>query len=249
MRAHAALEDRIAVVQHVLRRDRRGDRPFGVAHILRAFLRRDVLEHHLQGRERAAQRLHDAFHENRLAVEHIDRRVGHFTVHQQRHAAFFQGLKRLRALAQQVGDARIGVGRRARRIQLHGIDLARFMRAEDLFRRGVVGQIKRHQRSKSVRVPAGFAQRLQDPAAVGQRLLGGRHRRLQVRHDDGARELARGIRHHGFQRRAIAQVQVPVVGAGDGELIRVWSRHGRLLNLPAACPVLPARRTSRCPGE
>ena len=49
MRPHATLEDRVAVVQQMLRRDGGGDRPFGVAHVLGAFLGRDVFEHDLQG--------------------------------------------------------------------------------------------------------------------------------------------------------------------------------------------------------
>jgi hypothetical protein len=56
-----------------------------------------------------------------------------------------------------------------------------------------------------------------DALAVGGGLRDGGHRRLEVRHDDGAGELPRRVRHHGRQRGAVAQVQVPVVGAGEGE--------------------------------
>ena len=51
-----------------------------------------------------------------------------------------------------------------------------------------------------------------DPIAIGGRLGGRRHRRIEVRHDDGASERAcrPGQRH--AQHIAIAKVHVPVVG-------------------------------------
>ena len=82
----------------------------------------------------------------------------------------------------------------------------------DLVRRRVVGQVQRHQRLERA-CPAGSAARMR--SAVVQRQRGGGHRRLQVGHDDGARELARGVRQHRAHRVAVAQVQVPVVGAGQ----------------------------------
>ena len=54
-------------------------------------------------------------------------------------------------------------------------------------------------------------------AAVSQRLFGSRDRRTQVGHDDGAGELARGIGQHGTHQCVVAQMQMPVVGAGEFE--------------------------------
>src|SRR3546814_13300207 len=45
----------------------------------------------------------------------------------------------------------------------------------------------------------------------------GRHRRRQVGHDDRARELAGGIGRDMRQHRAVAQMDVPVVGAAEGQ--------------------------------
>ena len=73
-------------------------------------------------------------------------------------------------------------------------------------------------------IPAGSAAK--DALAIGLRLRGGRHRRLQVRHDDGAAELARGVRQHGGQHVAVAQVKVPVVGTGERERRRGGSVRG-----------------------
>ena len=48
MRPDAALENRIAIVQKMLRRNGGGDAGPGRGHELHGALRRDVLEHHLQ---------------------------------------------------------------------------------------------------------------------------------------------------------------------------------------------------------
>jgi len=62
------------------------------------------------------------------------------------------------------------------------------------------------------------------------RLLGGGDRRPEIGHHDGTRELPRGIRHDRLHQRAVAQMQMPVIGAGKGELLHdkfrldVWTR-------------------------
>jgi hypothetical protein len=53
-----------------------------------------VLEHHLQLGKVAPQRLHHALDEHRLAVEQVDRRVGHLAVHQQQQALALHRLQR-----------------------------------------------------------------------------------------------------------------------------------------------------------
>ena len=60
-------------------------------------------------------------------------------------------------------------------------------------------------------------QRGQNALAVGLGQLQRGHRRPQIGHDDGARELARRVRQHRGERGAVAQMQVPVVGAGERE--------------------------------
>ena len=51
--------------------------------------------------------------------------------------------------------------------------------------------------------------------AVGQRLRGAGDGRFEVGHDQRAAELRCGMRHHGLQSRAVAHMQVPIIGAGD----------------------------------
>jgi hypothetical protein len=75
---------------------------------------------------------------------------------------FLHHFERLVALAQ-VGHAGRRVGGGAGRVQLHRVDEAGVLRAADLVRVGVVGQVQRHQR---LELHPG-RQRGQDAVAVG----------------------------------------------------------------------------------
>ena len=103
---------------------------------------------------------------------------------------------------------------------MRGIELARgedarLIAAADLRRIAVIGQITGHQRHEPAVGPDG----LQDPRAIGFRRGDVGHRWGQIGHDDGTAELARGRTGHGLQHRAIAQVDVPIVGAADGQAV------------------------------
>ena len=63
-----------------------------------------------------------------------------------------------------------------------------------------------------------------EAVAIGARIGCRDDRRHEVRHDDGAGEVAAGVADHAFQHGAVAQVQVPVVRPADGE----FSGHRRL---------------------
>ena len=58
---------------------------------------------------------------------------------------------------------------------------------------------------------------LQQALAVRRRIGHVHHRRPQVGHGDGAAEHARGVGQHALHRGAVAEVDVPVVGADEGE--------------------------------
>ncbi|CAM2144453.1 hypothetical protein PT2222_160049 [Paraburkholderia tropica] len=215
VRTDAALENRVAVVEQMVRRDRRAEQAGrGVigADVIDGVLRRDVLEHHLQAREVAAQRRHHAVDEDLLAIEQVDVGARHLTVHEQRHAHFLHRFERLRALAD-VGHARVRICGRARRIQLHAMHETARLRAANFLGRRVVGQVQRHQRLEL----QARGQRREDAVAIRGSQLGRRDRRLEVRHDDRAAELARRVRQDRRQHRAVAHVKVPVVGAGKRE--------------------------------
>ena len=69
-----------------------------------------------------------AVDEHRLAIEDVDLGVGHLAVDQQRQARALHRLEHRVALAQ-VGHARVGIRRGARRVVLHRLHEARGLRA------------------------------------------------------------------------------------------------------------------------
>jgi len=65
-------------------------------------------------------------------------------------------------------------------------------------------------------LPAGIQGR-HDSLPIGQGILGCGHRRLQVGHDDSSPELGSRMVHRCGKHLAIAQMQVPIIGPGDGQ--------------------------------
>ena len=104
-----------------------------------------------------------------------------------------------------------GIGGGVGRIELGRREDAVAMAGDQIGRIGRVGEIAGHQRREG---DAG-GNRGADARAIGVGHRRGRHRRRQVRHDDGARELAGGERHHRFEHVAVAEMNVPVVGPAD----------------------------------
>ncbi len=224
MRPQAAREDRVAVHEQVVRGDRRGDVLGRARDEERRLARGDMLEHQAQLREAAHERHEDRLDERLLAVEDVDLRIRHFAVHQERDAVRGHRLEH-RVAAADVRHARIGIRRGARGVVLHRLHEARRLRLRDLVGRGVVGEVERHQRLEGRAGRKGG----EDALAIAARVFHGEHRRPQVRHHDRARELARGVGHHRLHRLAVAEVDVPVVGARERELVRHaldYSREG-----------------------
>src|SRR6218665_30313 len=73
--------------------------------------------------------------------------------------------------------------------------------------------------------------------------VGGGGRRGRVGHDEGAAEAGGRVRHDGAQRRAVAQVQVPVVGAGDGDAVGGCGGHRRHFSLARRAFFYIAKKT------
>ena len=207
MRANPALEYFIAVEKQVLRGDGGPDIGRRSRHVLHGLARRDVLEHHLEKRQALNQRHQCALDEYLLAIEYIDRRVGDLAMHQERNPKLGHRFKRFHRLGQ-IGDTRVRIGRRPRRVVLERLYKAGIGNAPDLVRRRVVGEVQSHERFKrrSVR------HRGENAFAVRRRLGHRAHRGFEVWHDDGAAELAHGGGQDRAQGRTIAYVKVPVVG-------------------------------------
>jgi len=80
-----------------------------------------------------------------------------------------------------------------------------------------IGEVERHKGFEVVAAGPSFKNSL----LVGQCRIGGGDGRDKVGHDDGAAKLGGNVGHGGGQGCAIAQVDVPVVGSGDGEMVHV----------------------------
>ena len=115
------------------------------------------------------------------------------------------------------GHAGFGIRRRPGRVVLHRRQPRLGSGPVDFGGRQLVSEIKRHQRLKS----AAGRRRGQNPAAILARRRHRRNRRLQIGHDDGAAETARGMGNRSRKRGAVPQVQMPVVGAGNAELVAI----------------------------
>ena len=211
VRANATGKDGVAVEQQVLRRDGGTDKAVGLAHVVGGFFGGDVFEDDFQLGEVAAQRDELLVDKGGLAVEQVDVAAGDFAVDEQQQALALHGFQHRINFAQ-IGHAKVAVGGGTGRVELAGDDASGFG-AGDFFGGEVVGQVQRHQRLKRHACGHGG----QDACFVGQCLRGGGHRRFEVGHDDGAGKLRCRVRHDGVHGSAIAHVQVPVVGAGEGQ--------------------------------
>ena len=91
-----------------------------------------------------------------------------------------------------------------------------------LTRRRVVGEVKRHQGLKHRAIRQG----LHDAIAVSQCECGGGDGWLEVGHDHRTGKLRSGVGQHMGQDIAIAQMHMPVVGAGKGQGVL---KHGAIV--------------------
>ena len=213
----------------MVRGNGRGDVRRRRDHVLDRLARGDVLQHQPQSGEATANLRQHRVDEHLFAVERVHIRVGDLAVQQQRQVCFLHRLQRAETV-RQLRHPRIGVGGGPGGVILHRVHQAARLRQGNLLRRGVVGEIQGHQRLKT----GICGQRRQNALAIGPGQCHGSHRRAQIGHDDGARKLARSMRQYRGERGTVAQVQMPVVGAGEGKGLRCGSLHGRR-NYTRAC--------------
>ena len=114
-----------------------------------------------------------------------------------------------------IGHTTVGVGGSAGRIVLHGVDMTFAVGQPDLISRQGVRQVKRHQ---GLEMAAG-RNLCGDALPVGAG--GGRtgNRLRQIGHHDGAPEIAGGVGNGMGQLVSVPQVQMPVIGTGEGNTV------------------------------
>src|SRR5690606_19665581 len=86
---------------------------------------------------------------------------------------------------------------------------------DDFCRISVVGQIEHHQRLKITLRRASC----QDTFPIFEGLGTAHDRWYQIRHDDGTLEIIGRVGNCSMQEIAVAQMDVPVVGASDSECL------------------------------
>ena len=208
----------VAVDHEVVRGDRGGKAAVVAAHIVGGIGGGDMFHDHAQRGMGAADRVENAVDKDGFAVEDVDCAVGDFSVGAERQADLGHAVEHGGDLVE-IGHAAGGIGGGARRVEFDGVNQALGMGAGHVIGVGVLGQVEGHQRGE-IRA---FGQGRHDPVAVGGGLGAGHHWGHEVRHDNGAGEVAGAMRQYGAQHVAVAQVQVPVVGTADREALC----HGR----------------------
>ena len=204
----------VAVVEQVVRGDGGADIAAGGLDELHGIAGGDVFEHYPQGRKACGYPAQLLVDEVLLTIENIDLAPGDFAVDQQWQADFGHGFQHTEDIVDS-GHAGCRVGGRSGRIELGSMDEAAGLGPADVVRTGSVGEVQHHQWLEITACRAGR----KDALAIAFRLVGIAYRGHQIRHDDGAGELASSIRDGVRQDGAIAQVNVPVVGAQQGKSV------------------------------
>ena len=211
VRPNTARENGVAVVQQMVRSERGTHKAIGGHDVVGRVFGGDVFKDNFEFRKITAQRYELGLNEGGFTVKQIDVAAGDFTVHQQQHACFLHGLKRGVNLFE-IGHARIAVGGGTGWIKFASYHTRRFG-FDNFFRRQIVGQVQSHEGFKLNT----FGDSRHNARLVGQCQFCRGHGWLQVGHDDGARKLGRRVGYDRLECRAIAHMQMPIVGASQGE--------------------------------
>lgn len=214
MRPNTTLEHRVAIQQKMLRRDGRGNARASGGHEFHGGARRDVFQNDSQAREAIRQRRQGFLNEHGLAIEDIHLRRNRFPMQEKRQIQFLHLGEDGRA-APGIPYSGIRIGGPARRVVLDCMHVSRGLGSSNFCRRCVFREVKRHQG-----LEGGLSgQGREDSVPVGQSLRGCRDRGLQIGHDDSPAELSGACRNHAAHRITIAKMQMPVVGARQGNSI------------------------------
>ena len=212
-----ALKQGIAVIEQVLRGNGCRQSVGMAVHEVDRLGGGDVFEYDFEPGQAFQQRTQNRVDVTRLPVEDIHAGIGHLAMDQQRQPDFSQRLKR-REDPVDMSDAGFAMGRGACWIELDPVDEAGLPGQAQLLWRGGIRQVQRHQGNEV----AARGTSAQNPVTIGGGMRDGGDGRPQVGHYNRPAKHRRRRREHGRQHRAIAQVQMPVIRAGQGQFT-----HGR----------------------
>ena len=204
------LNSALREMQQVLRRNRGANVRRGRGDEGGSLPRRDVLEHDLESGKVSDDAPEHLIDEHAFAIEYIDLGPCHLAVDKKRQRVPLHRVEH-RIHAFERGDAGIRVGGRPGGVVFHADDEAASPRLLDLGDGGIFGQVEREQGCKTR--PGG--QRGGDSFSIRCRRGNRGDRRLEIGHDDGTAEYARGRADHRAHWFPIPQVEVPIVGPGD----------------------------------
>ena len=212
MGADATREDVVAVDDQVVGCDGGGEVLSRAAHVIDAVFGGDVFRDDAKVGKAVAQGIEHGFDEGGFAIENVDAWVSDLAVDAQGAADFCHFFKDVHDVIN-VFDARSRVCCGPCGIEFHGRDEAiREGRCEVGWVRCFC-EVKRHQRLEI----GASGQRGHDAGSVGGGVFGGDNGRHEVGHDDRTGEITCGFWGHCVKHVAVAQMEVPIVWAGDGE--------------------------------
>lgn len=149
MRANAANQHVVAVVEQVVGGDRRADVAVGRLDELHRVAGGDVFEHHLEAWEALGHPAQLLIDEVFFAIEDIDLRTRHFAVDQQRQTDFGHGFQHRKDIVD-AGHPRRRIGGRTGRIQFGGMHVAAGFGCANVVGLRAIGEVEHHQRLELV---------------------------------------------------------------------------------------------------
>ncbi len=183
-------------------------------HELHASSRRDVLDRHGEFGHLFTDGGKLALEKDGLAVEDVDGWVRRLGVDQEPSSMLSQHLEDVSEICEGSASC-LRVSGCPGRVVLHGFDDPGVDAVVKILEVDLRGAIHGHDRAK-VQCVIGRAR--EDPIPIRHGRRGGGQRRNEIGHNHGVAEPASGVTNDCVEHWSVAQVYVPVVGKGDGDL-------------------------------
>lgn len=238
VRSDTSLEEIVAIEEEMMRSDRRGDIGIGGLHEFDHFPGRNVFDDDAEVGMFLDDRV-EGFDETRFPVEDIDFPLvilQGFTVNGKDETVSLHGPEDRIELSD-VGHAGRGIGRGIGRIELGCQDVLACGGDDDIRDRRVIGEVDGHERIE-ISVLRRSLERLEDTAAVVERVAGLSDRRLEIGHDERSTEDPGGVPEYRPHFFSIPKVQMPVIWPTE--------RNGSLSHGDTSCFRLSLREDFVC---